>query len=191
MRAVIEQIKKLLQDFIAPQLEAIRGDIKALDARVIAESAAVRQIVSDSEQRVEVRIVSLEQIFDVRTTALEQVFDARMTAFEQMFTQELAALKESFKLRFDLTDQRVSNVEDRIAQLNVLIEAFRRELAAEIRRVEETLSADFIRMESGVDTRLAAIKGDVDTRLMTMAEKLDLIRRKLLAEIKVAKLQPA
>jgi hypothetical protein len=175
MRAVIEQIKKLLQDFIAPQIEALRGDIKALDARVIAESAAVRQLVA----------------------ALEQLFDTRLSALEQKFDAEIAALKEIVKWRFDLTDQRsdltdqkIGNVEDRFSQMNVLIEAFRRELAAEIRRVEETLSADFVRMESGVDTRLEAIKSDMDTRLTVMAEKLDLVRRELLAEIKVAKLQP-
>jgi len=30
---MIEQIKELFQNFIAPQLEGIKGDIRALDAR--------------------------------------------------------------------------------------------------------------------------------------------------------------
>jgi hypothetical protein len=85
---MIEEIRELFQHFIAPQLEGIRGDIRALDARV---------------------------------------------------------------------------------------ESYRRELLAEIRRVEEVLSTDFVRIEDKIDLRLGA-----------MNEKIDLQRRELLAEIKAA-----
>jgi len=85
---MIEEIRELFQNFIAPQLEGIRGDIRALDARA---------------------------------------------------------------------------------------DSYRRELLAEIRRVEEVLSTDFVRIEEKVDLRLAA-----------MNEKIDFQRRELLAEIKAA-----
>ena len=85
---MVEEIRELFETFIAPQLEGIRGDIRALDARV---------------------------------------------------------------------------------------ESYRRELLAEIRRVEEVLSTDFVRIEDKVDLRLGA-----------MNEKIDLQRRELLAEIKAA-----
>ena len=56
-----------------------------------------------------------------------------------------------------------------------VIDAYRRELLAEIHRVEDTLSSDFVRIEE-----------KVDTRLLTMNQKLDLHRRELLAEIRAA-----
>jgi hypothetical protein len=90
---MIEEIRELFQNFIAPQLEGIRGDIRALSA-------------------------------DVRA-------------------------------------------------VDVKVESYRRELLAEIRRVEEVLSTDFVRLEEKVDLRLGG-----------MNEKIDIQRRELLAEIK-------
>ena len=51
----------------------------------------------------------------------------------------------------------------------------RRELLAEIRRVEFALSTDMVRLEEKVDNRLAS-----------MTEKIDSHRREFLAEIKAA-----
>jgi hypothetical protein len=103
---MIEQIKELFQTLIAPQLEGIKGDIRALDAK----------------------------------------FDAKF---------------ETVRIKIDGVDSKV--------------ESCRRELPAEIRRVEEVLSADFVRLENKVDLRLGS-----------MNEKLGLHRRELLAEIKAA-----
>ena len=38
---MIEQIKELFQNFIAPQLEGIKGDIRALDAKFDAKFETV------------------------------------------------------------------------------------------------------------------------------------------------------
>jgi hypothetical protein len=83
---MIEELKELFQAFIAPALEGIRGDLRALSAE--------------------------------------------------------------------------------IKGVDTKVDSYRRELLAEIHRVEATLSADFVRLESKVDLRLAA-----------MDEKLDLFRR--------------
>ena len=64
----------------------------------------------------------------------------------------------------------------RIDGVDVKLESYRRELLAEIRRVDETLSADFVRLESKVDVRLA-----------TLDERMEALRRELLAEIKAAR----
>ena len=92
---MIDEIKELLQSFLAPQLEGIRGDIRALDAK--------------------------------------------------------------------------------IGSVDTKVESFRRELLAEILRVEQTLSTNFVRLEQKVDLSLGA-----------MIEKMDLFRREMLAEIKAA-----
>ena len=93
---MLDDIKELFQSFIAPQLEGIRGDIRALDAKIGA--------------------------------------------------------------------------------VDTKVESFRRELVAEIHRVEQTLSTDFVRLEDKLDLRLAS-----------MDQKLDSFRREMLAEIKAAK----
>ena len=103
---MIEQIRELFQTLIAPQLEGIKGDIRALDTK----------------------------------------FDAKF---------------ETVRIKIDGVESKV--------------ESYRRELLAEIRRVEEVLSADFVRLEEKVDLRLGC-----------MNEKLELHRRELLAEIKAA-----
>lgn len=92
---MIEEIRELFQNFIAPQLEGIKGDICALDAR----------------------------------------FGAML-----------------------------QTVEAKIDGVNSNVESYRRELLAEIRRVEEVLSTDFVRLEEKVDLRLGG-----------MNEKLELL----------------
>ncbi len=101
---MLEDIKELFQTFIAPQLEGIRGDIRALDAKIGA--------------------------------------------------------------------------------VDTKVESFRRELLAEIHRVEQVLSTDFVRMEQTVDLRLAAMDQKFDSRLTSMDGKLDSFRREMLAEIR-------
>jgi archaellum component FlaC len=117
---VIEQIKELFQNFIAPQLEGIKGDIRALDAKFEAKFGTV---------------------------------DAKLGTFEA----------------------KLQTVEAKIDGLDSKVESYRRELLAEVRRVEEVLSTDFVRLEDKVDLRLGS-----------MNEKLELHRRELLAEIKAA-----
>jgi hypothetical protein len=117
---MIEDIKELFQSFIAPQLEGIKGDIRALDSKLDA--------------------------------------------------------------RIDAVEAKIGGVEAKIGALDVKVESYRRELLAEIRRVEQgtyaiekTLSKDFVRLEQKVDLSLAA-----------MTEKMDFFRREMLAEIKAA-----
>ena len=40
-RRMLDDIKELFQSFIAPQLEGIKGDIRALDAKIDAKHEAV------------------------------------------------------------------------------------------------------------------------------------------------------
>ncbi len=163
---VIQEIKELLQNFIAPQLEAIRGDIKALDTKISA----------------------IEQIFDSKLSAVEQKLDSRLSAVEQRFDSRLASVEQTFAMHFEVIEVKLSNLNDANLRLFDRVEGVRRELSAEIRRVEETLSADFVRIESSVDLRL----GNVDVRLTAMNEKIELVRREMVAEIKaLGKIQPA
>ena len=81
---------------------------------------------------------------------------------------DIRALDAKFDAKFETVRIKIDGVDSKV-------ESYRRELLAEIRRVEEVLSADFVRIEEKVDLRLGS-----------MNEKLELHRRELLAEIKAA-----
>jgi Skp family chaperone for outer membrane proteins len=128
---MIEEIKELFQSFIAPAIEGVKGDIRALDAKLDAKIGAV----------------------DTKIGALDT---------------KIGALDAKLDVKIDALDMKV--------------ESCRRELLAEVHRVEQgtyaiekTLTTDFLRLEQKVDLSLAA-----------MTEKMDLFRREMLAEIKAA-----
>jgi hypothetical protein len=87
---MIEEIRDLFQNLIAPQLEGIRGDIRALDAKI-------------------------------------QSVDSKCE--------------------------------------------FRRELLAEIRRVEEGLSSDFVRLEQKVDLQLGIMNEKLDSTAGSFSQR--------------------
>src|SRR5437016_12472183 len=121
-KKMIDEIKELLQSFLAPQLEGIRGDIRALDAKIAS---------------IDMKLESKIDALDMKIDALDMKLDA--------------------------------------GSVDTKVESFRRELLAEIHRVEQTLSTNFVRLEQKVDLLLGA-----------MIEKMDLFRREMLAEIKAA-----
>src|SRR5687767_7347679 len=92
---------------MVPQLESIRGDIRAMDEKFMSKFGAV-----------EGRLQTIEAKFGGKFDALEAKFDGR----------------------FDTVDAKFDVLEARIAAIDTKVESFRRELASEIRRVEETFS---------------------------------------------------
>jgi hypothetical protein len=81
----------------------------------------------------------------------------------------------------------------KIGSLDTKIESYRRELLAEIHRVEQgaytiekTLSSDFSRLEQKLDLSLNAMNQKLDLSLGAMTEKIDLFRQEMLAEIRAA-----
>ena len=64
---------------------------------------------------------------------------------------QLEGIKGELKAVNTRIDALDSTLGAKIDALNTKVEVYRRQLVAEIRRVEETLSADFVRIESNVD----------------------------------------
>lgn len=91
---------------------------------------------------------------------------------KELFQSFIAPQLEGIKGDIRALDAKL---DAKIGALDTKIESYRRELLAEIHRVERVLSTDFVRLEQKVDLRLAS-----------MDEKLDLFRREMLAEIKAA-----
>jgi hypothetical protein len=109
--------------------------------------------------------------------------------FQSFIAPQLEGIKDDIRTldwkldaRIDAVEAKIGGVEAKIGVLDVKVESYRRELLAEVHRVEQgtfaierTLSKDFVRLEQKVDLSLAA-----------MTEKMDLFRREMLAEIKAA-----
>src|SRR5687767_5423109 len=77
-------------------------------------------------------------------------------------------------------------VNTRIDSLDMKADSFRREFSAEIRRVDEKLSAEIRRVEDTLSSDFVRIETNVDVRLVAMDQRIESLRRELLAEIKAA-----
>src|SRR5437867_7359518 len=83
---MIEEIRELFQNFIAPQFEGIKGDIRALDAKVSALDTRMesfrRELLSEIRRVDEVLsadFVRLEEKVDLRLANV----DTRLTAMNE------------------------------------------------------------------------------------------------------------
>ena len=129
---MIQEIKELLQDLIAPQLESIKGDIRALDAKFDA------------------RLVSLDTKFDTRFASL----DTKIDSYRRELLSEIHRVEQTVDVRLASMDGKLALVDDKLALVDgklalmdnrlVLMDerftlsdekmdAFRRELLVEIK----------------------------------------------------------
>src|SRR5437016_879517 len=89
----------------------------------------------------------------------------------ELFQTLLLPQFEGLKLELAELKGEIKLANTKIDALDSKVESYRRETAAEIRRVEDTLSANFVRIESNVDVRLVA-----------MDQRIESLRRELPAE---------
>jgi hypothetical protein len=96
--------------------------------------------------------------------------------FQTLLVPQLEGIKGELK-----------TVNTRIDSLDMKVESFRRELTSEIRRVDEKLSAEIRRVEDTLSADFVRIESNVDVRLVSMDQRMESLRRELLAEIKAAR----
>lgn len=66
--SVVEDVRQVLQDFLAPELRAVAAKFEVIESKIDA---------------VNVRISALEKATDTRFSALEKAMDARFSAAEE------------------------------------------------------------------------------------------------------------
>jgi len=81
---MIEQIRELFQNFIAPQLESIRGDVRAVDVKV---ESLRRELLSE--------IRRVEEVLSADYLRLEQKVDLKLDNFDT----KLAVVNEKLELQ--------------------------------------------------------------------------------------------
>jgi hypothetical protein len=105
MSDVVQSVRQLLQDFIAPELRELKSDLKQVDAKIDSESAGLRAKIDSETKRLEDKIVS-------EVGRLEDKVDS---GFAQMKT-----LLENARLRSELEATRdISNLRERVTRLEV------------------------------------------------------------------------
>jgi hypothetical protein len=101
---VVEQIRELFQTLIAPQLEGIKGDIRALDAKFDAKFESVRIKIDGVDSKVD----------SYRRELLSEI-----RRVEEVLSSDFVRLEEKVDLR--------------LGSMNEKLELHRRELLAEIK----------------------------------------------------------
>jgi hypothetical protein len=121
--------------------------------------------------------------------------------FQTLIAPRLAGIEGELKAvntRIDALDFKIGTVDSKfeskfdaltstIGFLDGKLDSFRRELSAEIRRVDEKLSAEIRRVEETLSADFVRIESNVDVRLVAMDRGMESLRRELLAEIRAAR----
>jgi hypothetical protein len=107
---MIEEIRELFQNFIAPQLESIRGEIKAIDARIGALDFKLEAKIETLDTKVESfrrellsEIRRVEEVLSADFVRLEERVDLRLA---NMGTQ-LASSNAIMNARFEAMNDRL------------------------------------------------------------------------------------
>jgi hypothetical protein len=90
------------------------------------------------------------------------------------------AIDSKFEGKFDALTTSIGFLDGKL-------ESFRRELSAEIRRVDEKLSAEIRRVDETLSADFFRIESNVDVRLVAMDRGMESLRRELLVEIRAAR----
>jgi hypothetical protein len=105
MSDVVQSVRQLLQDFIAPELRELKSDVKQVDDKIDSKANSLEAKIDTETKRLEDKIVS-------EVGRLEDKVDS---GFTQMRT-----LLENAYLRSELEATRdISNLRERVTRLEV------------------------------------------------------------------------
>jgi predicted nucleic acid-binding Zn-ribbon protein len=112
---IYQNLKQAIQDVIAPEMQQIRGDIKALSARMDAfeKSIDARFVAVDA------RFDAVDQRFDAvdrRLGAIDRQFDAVDRRFEEL-GKRIDGLAYEFRMSLDIRE-RLAALEARFEKKN-------------------------------------------------------------------------
>ncbi|MGA9391149.1 MAG: hypothetical protein WBV69_11950 [Candidatus Sulfotelmatobacter sp.] len=112
MPDVVQSVRQLLQDFIAPELRELKSDLKHVDSKIDSETAQIRADIKRVEGKFDSDFKRLEGKMDSDFKRLEDKMDS---GFAQMRT-----LLDNAYLRSELEATRdISNLRERVTRLEV------------------------------------------------------------------------
>ena len=105
MSDVVQSVRQLFQDFIAPELRELKSDVKQVDEKIDSKTGSIEAKIDSETRRLEGKIVS-------EVGRLEDKVDS---GFAQMRT-----LLDNAYLRSELEATRdISNLRERVTRLEV------------------------------------------------------------------------
>jgi len=153
---VYDQIKKAFQDIVAPEIHALRGDIRLLGQKIDAVDQRLDQKIDGVDERLGQKIDELDQRITQKIDGLDQRLSQKIDGVDQRLTQRIDGIEE----KIGGVDQRLG---ERIDSLRTEMVSMKGELIAEIRRVD-------VRID-GVE-RTLGITIDVRERLAALEARL-------------------
>jgi flagellar capping protein FliD len=148
---MLEQVKEFFRSLLALQIETVRGDIRAAEAKTDAVGTKVeayrRELVAEFhrlEDKVDVHLQAIQQILDARLGSMDTKFgavDTRLGAMDKRFDgmdKRLDGIDKRFDAidkRFDAMDNRLEGMDQKLGLMDQKLDLFRKELLAEIRAV--------------------------------------------------------
>lgn len=108
MSDVVQSVRQLLQDFIAPELRELKSDVKGLDLKIDSETESLTGKI-DSESK------SLTAKIDTETKSLAAKIDSETARLEEKIASESRQLGADFK-------RLESKMDSGFAQLHSMLE---------------------------------------------------------------------
>jgi len=108
MSDVVQSVRQLLQDFIAPELRELKSDVKGLDLKIDSESKSLTAKI-DTETK------SLAAKIDTETKSLAAKIDSETARLEEKIASESRQLGADFK-------RLESKMDSGFAQLHSMLE---------------------------------------------------------------------
>jgi DNA repair exonuclease SbcCD ATPase subunit len=146
---IYQNLKQAIQDVIAPEMQLLRGDIKALSA----ETVALRQELTLFETFMDRRFDAVDKRFDEFKTGIEKQFDEFKAGIDKRFDEFKAGIDKRFDefkagidKRFDASDARFNALDKRIDGLDKRIDSLALDWRVSL-NVHERLSAIEARLE--------------------------------------------
>lgn len=139
-KQMLEDIKELFQAFIAPQLEGIKGDIRALDTKITALDTKVDTKISALDTKIDTKIAALDMKIDTKIDSLDTKIDSLDTKIES-YRRELLAEMRGMDQMIQRVEKTLSTdfarleqkVDLRLGSMDEKLDLFRREMLAEIK----------------------------------------------------------
>lgn len=123
MSDVVQSVRQLFQDFIAPELRELKSDVKQVDSKIDLETGSLRAKIDLETESLKAKIDSetsqlrtdLKRLEDKMDSDSRRVEDKVDSGFAQMRT-----LLENAYLRSELEATRdISNLRERVTRLEV------------------------------------------------------------------------
>jgi DNA repair exonuclease SbcCD ATPase subunit len=180
---VYETVKRAIQDVVAPELQAIRGDNAALRSELQRVEATLTMRLDQTTQRltqVENRLDGLGE----RLGRVEVAVTTRMDQMDQRLTQ--------VENRLDGLGERLGRVEVAVGETQVALlrfaqdtEARFKELHAEVAHQREVMDVNIRRLEERMDANLRRIDNDLGAIKERLQMAIDIHERLATLEARV------